>query len=70
MLKKFNDNLEDIETERKKIENKYFEKTGNELLVTPENSIKQLCNKCKSFICLVSEESLMVSQTCGYMWII
>ena len=35
MLKEFNDNLKDLETEREILKNKYFKITGDRHLVTP-----------------------------------
>ena len=61
MLKTFHNNL-------KYLENKYSKIAEKDHLVTPENSIKPLCNECNSLIGIMGERFFMECQKCGYMY--
>ena len=60
MLRKFNDDLRDQETQeiKNKIKNKFFKITGNESLTIPKNSMALLCNRYDSVMGVIKVRRL------------
>ena len=66
MLKEFNDNPRVPEQRVKK---NLLKITGNENLITSK-ILKPICNTCPFLNCVMGEESFIVCQKCGYVYII
>ena len=60
MLRKFNDDLSDQETQeiKNKIKNKFFKITGNESLTILKNSMALLCNRYDSVMGVIKVRRL------------